>query len=195
MPRRPPPLRRWRRTRRAYDRECLPTFAIDPEPVGIRALRSALGHPGLNTESDPQQNPVNRILSEMRDRGEVICHEGEWGEPRFELPAPSPGQLFRPHDHWTDEEIVNTRRSGRSTKRPRSRCRPTSIAIRSHPTTGYEKTEQIDAVDIKGNEGAKRGMLVAAASGQPVKLVGPEEHVARFRELASAFDIRVVDDD
>jgi len=40
---------------------------------------------GLDTDADPQANPVNRILREMRDRGEVLCHEPEWGEPSFSL--------------------------------------------------------------------------------------------------------------
>jgi len=58
-----------------------------PEPVGIHELRRALGHPALDTEPDPQSNPVNRILKEMRDAGEVVCTNPEWGEPRFSLPA------------------------------------------------------------------------------------------------------------
>ncbi len=51
--------------------------------VGIHELRSALGHPALDTDPDPQSNPVNRILKEMRDAGEIVCTEPEWGEPSF----------------------------------------------------------------------------------------------------------------
>lgn len=56
------------------------------EPIGIHELRRTLGWPALDTEPDPQSNPVNRILKEMRDAGEVVCHERDWGEPRFSLP-------------------------------------------------------------------------------------------------------------
>src|SRR3989344_3913650 len=54
--------------------------------VGIRELRSALGFPGNYPERDPLQNPVNRILKEMRDAGEVACRTFDRGEPLFSLP-------------------------------------------------------------------------------------------------------------
>ena len=58
--------------------------------VGIHELRTELGHPGLDTDPDPQSNPVNRILKEMRDREEVLCNQPERGEPTFTLPETSP---------------------------------------------------------------------------------------------------------
>ena len=53
--------------------------------VGIRELRSALGFTGDSLDGDPQRNPVNRILKQMRDAGEVVCREFDRGEPRFSL--------------------------------------------------------------------------------------------------------------
>ena len=53
--------------------------------VGIHELRSELGHSTLDTDADPQSNPVNRILKEMRDAGEIVCTEPDWGEPSFSL--------------------------------------------------------------------------------------------------------------
>ncbi len=55
------------------------------EPVGIREVRRQLGHAVPASQRDPQSNPVNRILKEMRDAGELLCHEAEFGEPSFSL--------------------------------------------------------------------------------------------------------------
>jgi len=63
-------------------------------PVAIGELRSALGHPNSVLDGEPQSNPVNYLLREMRDRKEVICNEAERGDPTFVLPPES-----------TDEEI------------------------------------------------------------------------------------------
>jgi hypothetical protein len=102
-----------------------------------------MGFPGFQTDPDPQANPVNRLLQEMRDAGEVICHEPRsgFGEPRFSLPEPA-----------------------------------------------------VDAVDIKGNEAAKRQVLVAAAAGLPVQVVGPEPEADQFRKLTASFGIVVSDE-
>ena len=51
-----------------------------------------------------------------------------------------------------------------------------------------------DAADIKGNDAAKRQLLVAAASGVPVRLEGPSEYVLEFRELAHQLGVQVRDD-
>ncbi len=48
--------------------------------VSIYELRSEMGYSGLDSGADPQSNPVNRILKEMRDAGEIVCHERDWGE-------------------------------------------------------------------------------------------------------------------
>jgi hypothetical protein len=60
---------------------------VQNQPVGIPELRSQFGYAALDAEPDPQQNPVNRIIKELRDRGEVMCNEGETGEPMFSLPS------------------------------------------------------------------------------------------------------------
>ena len=53
--------------------------------VGLRELRQVLGFPVVCTEQNPLDNPVNRILKEMRDAGEIACREFERGEPVFSL--------------------------------------------------------------------------------------------------------------
>ncbi len=106
--------------------------------VGIHELRTELGHPGLDTDPDPQSNPVNRILTEMRDKGEVLCNEPEWGEPNFTLPV-------------------------------------------------------VEAADIKGNELAKRQLLIAAAWQQPVRITGPDDLASCFKQLAQHFSLSLAD--
>lgn len=55
--------------------------------VGIREVRSALGYPSEYLDRNPQTNPVNRILKQMRDAGEVVCREFERGESLVSLPT------------------------------------------------------------------------------------------------------------
>jgi N12 class adenine-specific DNA methylase len=57
--------------------------------VGIGELRSALGYPGKYGDQNPQANPVNRILNQMRDAGEVVCRNFARGEPLLSLPPNS----------------------------------------------------------------------------------------------------------
>jgi len=116
------------------------------QEIGIHELRSEMGFHAIDTDPDPLANPVNRILKEMRDAGEVICVEPEWGEPRFSLPS---------------EESIPA---------------------------------DFDAADIKGNEMAKRQLLVAAASGQPIRIEGPAEQREQFRSLADILDVPIEDD-
>jgi len=65
----------------------LQCFTAAGEPIGVHELRTELGYPALDTDPDPQSNPVNRILKEMRDAGEIVCTEPDWGEPTFTLPT------------------------------------------------------------------------------------------------------------
>ena len=102
--------------------------------VGVNDLRSALGFPGSYLDQNPQANPVNRILKEMRDAGEVVCREFDRGEPLFSLPVTEP--------------VCST-----------------------------------DAAEIKGNEMAKRQLLVAAAGNHCVGVEGPEGEIAQFEHL------------
>lgn len=111
-------------------------------PVGIHELRAEFGHAVLDMEPDPQANPVNRLLKQLRDQGEVVCNEPEWGEPTFMLAQPL-----------------------------------------------------VEAAAIKGNEAAKRGVLIAAAWGGAVRLDGPDDEVAQFRQLADSMGVEVQDDD
>ena len=55
------------------------------------------------------------------------------------------------------------------------------------------KTEHLafDAAEIKGNEAAKRQLLVAAASGVPARLTGPDELVRQFRRLAEELGVEL----
>ena len=51
-----------------------------------------------------------------------------------------------------------------------------------------------DAADIKGNDAAKRRLLVAAASGQPIRLQGPPKEVDEFRRLAKTLGVAVTEE-
>ncbi len=128
-------------------RRKIATYLRDADgEIGIHELSSEMGFPALDTAPDPLANPVNRILREMRDAGEVICHEPERGKPRFSLPS---------------EESIPA---------------------------------DFDAADIKGNEMGKRQLLVAAASGQPIRIEGPAEQTEQFRTLADVLDVPIEDD-
>lgn len=53
--------------------------------VGLRELQTMLGYEAEYGEIAPLRNPVNRILKEMRDAGEVVCREFERGAPLYSV--------------------------------------------------------------------------------------------------------------
>jgi len=74
------------------------------QPVEMRELRRELGHPSPYLDQDPQANPVNRLVKEMRDAGQLVVQEFERGEPFVSLPhaeknaatgVPKPGSWER----------------------------------------------------------------------------------------------------
>jgi hypothetical protein len=76
---------------------------------------------------------------------------------------------------------------------------PDQTGLDSSNGGGAEKADDtanapFDAAEIRGNEAAKRQLLVAAAAGIPVRLEGPAEYVAEFRRLADQFGVPVLDD-
>ncbi|MCH7686251.1 MAG: hypothetical protein IH899_06180, partial [Planctomycetes bacterium] len=87
--------------------------------VSIYALRSEMGYSGLDSASDPQSNPVNRILKEMRDAGEIVCHERDWGEPWFSLPqAERPSAVVTRDSHSKGVESLEQQRPAPELVRP-----------------------------------------------------------------------------
>ena len=76
---------------------------------------------------------------------------------------------------------------------------PDQTGLDSSNGGGAKKADEpgnltFDAAEIRGNEAAKRQLLVAAASGIPVRLEGSAECVLKFRRLADQLGVEVQDD-
>jgi hypothetical protein len=84
---------------------------------------------------------------------------------------------------WTTSELASPDRTGLDSSNVGSTRKAEDTASSS-----------FDAAEIMGNEAAKRQLLVAAASGIPVRLGGRAEYVWEFQRLAGQLGVTVLDD-